>query len=170
MNESHILSIKMRLDADDDSVKGRFGVATWKAAFCDCGAAILGAAWRGEARRGAAKRGAARVLKVCRWHGPPCTMMYLTHIMRKRWGKFLCDPKSCCCYSLARHAKEIEELGRVQMSVSTKRTHQEFKTDKILDKRTPLTSTNGSKCCQSTFQGGFSAPVSSSVRRRCAAL
>ena len=52
------------------------------------------------------------------------------------------------------------------MSVSTKRTHQEFKTDKILDKRTPLTSTNGSKCCQSTFQGGFSAPVSSSVRRR----
>ena len=56
------------------------------------------------------------------------------------------------------------------MSVSTKRTHQEFKTDKILDKRTPLTSTNGSMCCQSTFQGGFSAPVSSSVRRRRAAL
>lgn len=54
------------------------------------------------------------------------------------------------------------------MSVSTKRTHQEFKTDKILDKRTPLTSTNGSKCCQSTFQGGFSAPVSSSVHRRAA--
>ena len=51
----------MRLDADDDSVKGRFGVATWKAAFCDCGAAMLVAAWRG-----AAWRGAARVLKVCR--------------------------------------------------------------------------------------------------------
>ena len=56
------------------------------------------------------------------------------------------------------------------MSVLTKRTHQEFKTDKILDKRTPLTSTNGSKCCQSTFQGGFSAPVSSSVRRRLPSL
>ena len=54
MNESHILSIKMRLDADDDSVKGRFGVATWKAAaFCDCGAAKRGVARRGETRRGA---------------------------------------------------------------------------------------------------------------------
>ena len=50
----------MRSDADDDSVKGRFGVATWKAAFCDCGAAILGAAWRGEARRGVARRGEVR--------------------------------------------------------------------------------------------------------------
>ena len=43
----------MRLDADDDSVKGRFGVATWKAAFCDCGAAKRGVARRGETRRGA---------------------------------------------------------------------------------------------------------------------
>ena len=51
----------MRLDADDDSVKGRFGVATWKAAR-HSGAAILGAA----AWRSAARRGAARVLKVCR--------------------------------------------------------------------------------------------------------
>ena len=42
----------MRLDADDDSVKGRFGVATWKAAR-HSGAAILGAAWRSAARRGA---------------------------------------------------------------------------------------------------------------------
>ena len=50
----------MRLDADDDSVKGRFGVATWKAAR-HSGAAMLGAAWRG-----AAMRGGARVLKVCR--------------------------------------------------------------------------------------------------------
>ena len=33
----------MRLDADDDSVKGRFSVATWKAAFCDCGDAGRGA-------------------------------------------------------------------------------------------------------------------------------
>ena len=41
----------MRLDADDDSVKGRFGVATWKAAFCDCGAAKRGVARRGETRR-----------------------------------------------------------------------------------------------------------------------
>ena len=50
----------MRLDADDDSVKGRFGVATWKAAFCDCGAAMLGAAWLGEARHGEAQHGEAR--------------------------------------------------------------------------------------------------------------
>ena len=50
-------AFKMRLDADDDSVKGRFGVATWKAAFCDGGE---------TQRRGAARRGAAQVLKVCR--------------------------------------------------------------------------------------------------------
>ena len=60
----------MRLDADDDSVKGRFGVATWKAAFCDCGEtqrrgdaergmARHGTAWRGAVRRGAARRGAS---------------------------------------------------------------------------------------------------------------
>ena len=36
------------------SVKGRFGVATWKAAaFCDCGAAKRGVARRGDTRRGA---------------------------------------------------------------------------------------------------------------------
>ena len=52
----------MRLDADDDSVKGRFGVATWKAAFCTGGETQR----RGEARRGAAMPGAAGVLKVCR--------------------------------------------------------------------------------------------------------
>ena len=45
----------MRSDADDDSVKGRFGVATWKAAFCDCGETQR----RGEARRGDAWRGAS---------------------------------------------------------------------------------------------------------------
>ena len=46
----------MRSDADDDSVKGRFGVATWKAAaFCDCGETQR----RGEARRGEARRGDA---------------------------------------------------------------------------------------------------------------
>ena len=39
----------MRLDADDDSVKGRFGVATWKAAFCDCGETQR----RGDTGRGA---------------------------------------------------------------------------------------------------------------------
>ena len=63
----------MRLNADDDSVKGRFGVATWKAAFCDCGEtqrrgdAERGMARHGMARRrGEARRGVARVLKVCR--------------------------------------------------------------------------------------------------------
>ena len=57
----------MRLDADDDSVKGRFGVATCKAAFCDCGETQRrGDTGRGVARRGDALRGAARVLKVCR--------------------------------------------------------------------------------------------------------
>ena len=46
----------MRLDADDDSVKGRFGVATWKAAaFCDCGETQR----RAEARRGDTWRGAS---------------------------------------------------------------------------------------------------------------
>ena len=44
----------MRLDADDDSVKGRFGVATWKAARHS------GEAWRGKARRDEARQGEAR--------------------------------------------------------------------------------------------------------------
>ena len=75
MNESHILSIKMRLDADDDSVKGRFGVATWKAAFCDCGAAKRGVARRGEVRQSAARRecwkfadDTAPHVQWCIWH------------------------------------------------------------------------------------------------------
>ena len=49
----------MRLDADDDSVKGRFGVATWKAAFCDCGETQR----RGDAGRGMAHNGlSARIM------------------------------------------------------------------------------------------------------------
>ena len=49
----------MRLDADDDSVKGRFGVATWKAVR-HSGEARQGEAGRGDAMRDTtARRGAS---------------------------------------------------------------------------------------------------------------
>ena len=76
----------MRLDADDDSVKGRFGVATWKAAFCDCGEKQrLGVARRGVTRRGDALRGAsAESLQMTR---PPMYNNVSDTHHEKRWGK-----------------------------------------------------------------------------------